>query len=251
VIDLHSHILPGLDDGVQTVEESVELARVAAASGIEAIAGTPHVRDDWPTTPEAMEAALGVVRAAVEAAGVAIRVLPGGELALPELGRREPEELRRFGLGGNPAYLLVETPYYGWPLDVEERFFQLRTLGITGVLAHPERNGEVQADPARIARLVHAGALVQVTAASLDGRAGRRARATGLQLIEEGLAHVVASDAHAPAIRRAGLDGVAPALGDAELADWLTRGVPAAIVAGTELPPRPERTRRKKRFGLF
>jgi protein-tyrosine phosphatase len=250
VIDLHSHILPGLDDGVRTVEESIELARVAAESGIEAIAGTPHVRHDWPTTPEAMEAALAVVEAAVEAAGIPIRVLPGGEVALPELDR-DVEELRRFGLGGNPAYLLVETPYYGWPLDVDERFFQLRTLGITGVLAHPERNQDVQADPARVARLVGAGALVQVTAASLDGRGGRRARATGMHLIEEGLAHVVASDAHAPAVRRAGLDGVAAAIGDAELADWLTRGVPAAIVAGTELPPRPRRTRRKRRFGLL
>jgi protein-tyrosine phosphatase len=250
VIDLHSHILPGLDDGMRTVEESVELARAAAEGGTEAIAGTPHVRDDWPTTPAAMEAALARVQAAVEAAGIPIRVLPGGELALPELDR-DLEELRRFGLGGNPAYLLVETPYYGWPLDVEERFFQLRAHGITGVLAHPERNAEVQGDPERVARLVRAGALVQLTAASLEGRSGGRARAMGLHLIEQGLAHVVASDAHAPAVRGVGLDGVAEAIGDAELADWLTRGVPAAIVAGTELPPRPEGTRRKKRFGLF
>jgi protein-tyrosine phosphatase len=249
MIDLHSHILPGLDDGVRTVEESVELAREAAASGIEAIAGTPHVRHDWPTTPEAMERAHAEVEAAVAAAGLEIRVLRGGELALEELDR-PLEELRRFGLGGNPAVLLVETPYYGWPLDVEERLFRLRSAGILPLLAHPERNAEVQADPERVARLVRAGALVQITAASLDGRGGKRARATGLQLVADGLAHVVASDAHAPSVRKGGLDSVAGAVGDASLAHWLTHDVPAALVAGTELPPRPQ-TRRRRRFGLF
>jgi protein-tyrosine phosphatase len=250
VIDLHSHILPGLDDGVRTVEESVELARDLAARGTEAIAGTPHVRDDWPTSADAMERALAEVQAAVAAAGIAIRVLPGGELALDELDR-DVEELRRFGLGGNPSYLLVETPYYGWPLDVEQRLFELRAAGITPVLAHPERNPEVQEDPSRVAALVRSGTLVQITAASLDGRAGRRAQAMGQQLIEQGLAHLVASDAHAPSVRQGGLDGVAAALGDEQLARWLTHEVPAAIVAGTPLPARPERTRRKKRFGLF
>jgi protein-tyrosine phosphatase len=250
LIDLHSHILPGLDDGVRSVEESVELARDFAARGTTAIAATPHVRDDWPTTADAMELALAEVQAAVAAAGVAIRILPGGELALGELDR-ELDELRRFGLGGNPAYLLVETPYYGWPLDLEHRLFRLRASGFTPVLAHPERNGEVQADPRRVAGLVDSGVLVQITAASLDGRAGRRAQTMGLQLVEEGLAHLVASDAHAPSVRQGGLDGVAEALGDVELAHWLTQDVPAAIVGGTSLPPRPEQTRRKKRFGLF
>jgi protein-tyrosine phosphatase len=250
MIDLHSHILPGLDDGMRTVADSVELAREAAAGGIEAIAGTPHVRDDWGVTADAMEGALAEVRAAVEAAGVPIRVLPGGEIALEELDRRDPDELRRFGLGGNPRYLLVETPYHGWPLDVEERLFRLRADGVTPLLAHPERNAEVQADPERVARLVHSGTLVQITAASLDGRSSKRTRACAFRLIEDGLAHVVASDAHAPEIRRGGLDGVASALGDEALARWLTRDVPAAIVGGGDLPPRPEPARRK-RLGLF
>ncbi len=250
MIDLHSHILPGIDDGMRTVEESVELARAAAASGIEAIAGTPHVRDDWGTTAGAMEDAVAAVQAAVDAAGVHVRILPGGEVALEELTRRDPDELRRFGLGGNPAYLLVETPYHGWPLAIEERLFQLRVSGVTPLLAHPERNAEVQADVAKVERLVRTGTLVQITAASIDGRSGRRARATGLELIESGLAHVVASDAHAPSIRRVGLDTVADSLGDETLARWLTHGVPHAIVEGGKLPPRPESARRR-RLGLF
>ncbi|MGZ4354346.1 MAG: tyrosine-protein phosphatase [Gaiellaceae bacterium] len=249
MIDLHSHILPGLDDGVRTAAESVELARLAATDGIVAIAATPHVREDYPTSADAMEAALAEVRAAVAAAGLEIRVLPGGEVALPELSRLDPDELRRFGLGGNPAYLLVETPYRGWPLDVEDRFFRLRAAGVTPVLAHPERNGDVQSDLERVRRLVRAGALVQVTASSLDGRGGRRARETALRLLREGFVHVVASDAHAPEVRAAGLAAAVQALGDEPLARWLTHDVPAAIVDGTELPPRPEQPpRRRPRF---
>jgi protein-tyrosine phosphatase len=250
VIDLHSHILPGIDDGMRTVEESVELARAAVASGIEAIAGTPHVRDDWGTTADAMEAAVAAVQAAVDAAGVPLRILPGGEVDLEELTRRDADELRRFGLGGNPDYLLVETPYHGWPPGIEERLGRLSATGVTPLLAHPERNAEVQADLGKIERLVRSGALVQITAASLDGRSGRRARAAGLELIAAGLAHIVASDAHASSIRRVGLDTVAAAVGDEALARWLTDEVPRAIVDGGELPPRPE-PRRRKRLGLF
>ena len=200
MIDLHSHILPGLDDGVRTLEESVELAREAAAGGVEAIAATPHVRRDFPTSADGMEAALREVQDAVAAAGIAIRVLAGGELALEQLGQRDPGELRRFGLGGNPAYLLVETPYHGWPLDVEDRFFRLRAAGITPVLAHPERNADVRSDLERVRRLVRAGTLVQVTASSLDGRGGRRARETALELVREGLVHLVASDLEDPLV---------------------------------------------------
>ena len=250
MIDLHSHILHGIDDGARTLEDSLEIARAAVSDGITVIAGTPHVRDDWPTDPAMMEDRLAELRAELQPAGIPLDVRGGGEIAIEWL-TLPLEELRRFGLGGNPRYLLVETPYYGWPLDVEHRLFNLRALGITPVLAHPERNPEVQQDPERVVSLVRAGTLVQITAASLDGRAGRRAQAMGLQLIEQGLAHVVASDAHAPAIRQGGLDGVAEAVGDAELARWLTLDVPTAIVDGTALPPRPERPVRKKRFGLF
>ena len=250
MIDLHSHILPGLDDGARTVAESVELAREAAAAGVTAIAATPHVREDYPTAAERMEAALAAVRSAVAAARVELRVLPGGELALGEVDR-PVEELRRFGLGGNPGYLLVETPYYGWPLDLEERLFRLRASGFTPVLAHPERNAEVQGDLGRVRRLVAAGTLVQVTASSLVGGAGRRARETGLRLVADGLCHLLASDAHGPGIRRSSLAAGAAAVGDELLARWLTEEVPAAIVAGAELPERPASKSRRRRFRLF
>jgi protein-tyrosine phosphatase len=99
-----------------------------------------------------------------------------------------------------------------------------------------------------VAPLVEAGAFVQLTAASLDGRGGKRAQAAADRLLAAGLAHVVASDAHAPDVRLGGLDSVADAVGE-ELARWLTRDVPGALVRGEAVPPRP--AKRRKRLGLF
>jgi protein-tyrosine phosphatase len=247
VIDLHSHILPALDDGPDDLEGSLELARAAVEDGIEAIAATPHVRDDYPTTAEEMENALETVRRAIADAAIPLDVLPGGELELSRLAL-PIEELRRFGLGGSRSYLLVETPYFGWPLDLSDRLFRLRTAGFTPVLAHPERNGDVQADPeGRLRPLVESGALAQLTAASVDGRLGRRAKAASMQLLELGLAHLIASDAHMPAIRAVGMAAAADAVADEELARWLTLDVPGAIVAGEPPPPRPQ-PRRKRRW---
>ncbi|MGH3002782.1 MAG: CpsB/CapC family capsule biosynthesis tyrosine phosphatase, partial [Gaiellaceae bacterium] len=155
MIDLHSHVLPGLDDGAADLEEALSICRAAAADGIEVLAGTPHVRSDHGTTADSMEAALAELR---DAAGDLIRLVPGGEVDLAELSR-PAEELARFALGGNPRYLLVETPYVGWPLDLAERLFRLRASGVTPVLAHPERNYEVQSRPDLLESVVAGGTL--------------------------------------------------------------------------------------------
>jgi len=250
LIDLHSHILPGIDDGAQSLGDSLEIARSCVADGIEILAATPHVRDDYPTRAETMEQLVAELREALAAARIQLDLRSGGEIAVEWLERLRPEALQRFGLGGNPSYLLVEFPYYGWPLTLAERAFHLRLHSITVVLAHPERNGEVQGSPERLRGLVDGGALVQVTAASLDGRLGRRSEEAGHKLIERGLAHMIASDAHTTEVRGAGLAAAVKSVGDTEVARWLSYGVPRAILDGGSLPPRPERTRRR-RFGLF
>src|SRR5256885_3331089 len=174
MIDLHSHILRGIDDGARSLEDSLEIARAAAEDGITVIAATPHVRDDWPTDAGVMEYRVAELRAELARTGIPLEVRPGGEIAVEWLARLSIDELSRFALGGNPRYLLVETPYYGWPLALADRLHSLRAAGITPVLAHPERNAEVRAHPGRLAELVEAGVLVQVTAASIDGRIGQR-----------------------------------------------------------------------------
>lgn len=247
VIDLHSHVLPGLDDGASTLADALEMARAAVDAGITLVAGTPHVRHDYPTTPDAMESALAELQAAVAGEGLAVEIRGGGELDLEWLGSASTEEIRRFGLAGNPNAVLVEFPYYGWPLQIGDELFRLRAAGITPVLAHPERNPEVQAKPERLRPLVEAGALVQVTAASLDGRLGGRGAATGLELVGSSLAHLIASDAHSPTMRGFDLATAAARVGDLALAEWLVQDVPAAVAQNLALPERPACVVRRRR----
>jgi len=245
MIDLHSHVLPGVDDGAGTREGSIAILRAAAEDGITRIAATPHVRDDYPTSPETMERGVDELNRAAREAGVPIEVLTGGELDIEYASRLDDATLARFGLGGNAAVLLLESPYYGWPLALCDFVFRLDTRGFSVVLAHPERNPDVQADPELLRPLVDAGVLVQLTAASVDGRLGSGARRTGRALLDAGLAHLIASDAHSPQLRAVGLEVAAAVVGDPALAEWLTEAVPAAVVSGSELPARPKRPQRR------
>ena len=246
VIDLHSHVLPGVDDGAADLEGSLDILRAAAEDGIEKLAATPHVRHDHPTRVETMERLVDEVNVAARAAGIAVEVLRGGELDLEKLDELGEGELRRFGLGGNPRLLLVEFPYVGWPVDLRERVFQLAARGYEVVLAHPERNAEVQGRPERLRPFVDAGVWVQLTAASVDGRLGRRPEACARALLDARLAHLIASDAHAPAIRAIGMSSAVEAVGDDALGAWLTSEVPRALVDGEAVPSRPERRRRRR-----
>jgi protein-tyrosine phosphatase len=206
------------------------------------------VREDYPTTAEVMERRVAQVREALAEADIELELRTGGEVAIDWLRHLERDELRRFGLGGNPNYLLVEFPYFGWPLDLPDQLFHLQLVGITPVLAHPERNADVQTSPQRLEPIAEGGTLIQLTAASLDGRLGRGPRETGLKLIDLGLAHLIASDAHHPGIRTVGMTAAAEAVGDETLARWLTEDVPRAIVEDSRLPDRPEVTKRGWRF---
>src|SRR6266566_1446518 len=179
-------------------------ARAAVADGITTIAATPHVREDYPTTTDAMESGVRQLRAALEREGIDLELLPGGEVSLEQLDRLSHDELRRFGLGGNPKYLLIETPYSDWPLPFGEIVLRLGSFGMTPVIAHPERNSAIQADLAK--------------------------------LVDDGLVHMVGSDAHTAGIREVGLSGARKVIGDERLAHWLTEAVPAAIVRDEPLP---------------
>lgn len=242
MIDLHAHLLPGVDDGPRTLEEALDILRSMQEDGVRAVTATPHVRDDWPTTAERMHAEVGALRDAALAAAIDIDLLPGGEIALTRLAMLSAEERAAFGLGGNPALLLLEFPYVGWPIGLEDIVFRLRTHNVVPLLGHPERNPQVQADPERLEGAVRGGALVQLTAASVDGRLGARSRKCAFRLVELQLAHVLASDAHAPTVRAAGLRAAADSLGP--LGRWMTADVPAAILEGRDPPPRPGLTRR-------
>jgi protein-tyrosine phosphatase len=194
-----------------------------------------------------MHAEVQSLRAAADVAGLELEILPGAEIALSRLGSLSPEDRAGFGLGGNTGLLLLEFPYTGWPLGLEDAVFRLRSAGIVPVLAHPERNPDVQANPALLERAVRGGAYVQLTAASVDGRLGSRPQRCSTRLLELGFAHVLASDAHAPSVRAAGLGRAAELLG--AVGRWMTVDVPRALLAGSDPPPRPVLGRRRRWLG--
>jgi protein-tyrosine phosphatase len=244
LIDLHSHILPGLDDGPPTLEGSLDLARAAVAAGTHTILATPHVNDDASIDPARIAAGIEVLRPALAEAAIPLDVLPGGEIAIWRLVDLDDETLRGFALGGGP-YLLVESPFSPVVGDFEPMVLDLHARGHRVLLAHPERCPAFQRDPSRLERLVHAGVLVQVTAGSMVGGFGSTVRRFTAALLRDGLAHVVASDAHdavrRPPGMRAGfrsLERELPGLRDH--LGWLTEGVPRAVLDGTPLPQRPE-----------
>jgi protein-tyrosine phosphatase len=248
VIDLHTHVLPGLDDGARSLDESLAMLGEMEAEGVRVVAATPHFRFDYPTTPADMGSALRDVRAAAREAGLAIEVIQGGELSLVFVDESGSEELAGFVLGGRSGVLLVEFPYGDWPSFLERRVERLTELGFTPVLAHPERNARVADEPSLLRDAVAAGAFVQLTAGSVEGRFGRRTAKCARALLDAGLAHVIASDAHGPHIRGAGLTAALDALGDPRLGRWLVEGVPAALLEGTEIPSRPPAQRSRRRL---
>lgn len=238
MIDLHSHVLAGIDDGPKSLEESLAVL-AAAAEEVSAIAATPHVGARYPTTAAVMERELERTADALSAGGSPLRLLSGGEIELGWLGGLSDDELSRFSLAGSGRYLLVELPWDGWARDTPDLLGRVSGLGLRPVIAHPERHVEVQERPGRVEALVAGGALLQVTASSLVGLHGRKAEATARQLIGFGLAHMVASDRHGTGLRRATMKQARRKLGNSNLTDWLTTDVPAAIVAGADPPPRP------------
>ena len=133
MIDLHSHVLPGIDDGPRSLEGSLEMLRDARADGITRLAATPHVRADWPTAPDAMERLV----AALREQDTGVEVLPGGELDLEYLETLDDADLRRFGLGGNPRLLLVEFPDTGWPMQLRHALFRLALRGFRVLVEFP------------------------------------------------------------------------------------------------------------------
>jgi protein-tyrosine phosphatase len=233
VIDLHCHLLPGIDDGPRDMRMALAVAQLQVDAGVGTVAATPHVSWDLPTSAEAIASGVAAVRAELAARKIPLEVVSGGEIDVHRAAELPDEQLRALALGGGP-WLLLEAPLQtGVPL--EPVAVALIERGHRVLLAHPERSPLLQRDPAALRRLADAGALTQLTAGSLTGRFGRTVQRYAEALLEQGLVHTVASDAHDALRRPPGMH--VRVLG--ELAPMLTQEIPAAILAGEEIPPLP------------
>jgi protein-tyrosine phosphatase len=258
VIDLHSHILPGIDDGSPDIDVSLAMAREAVAQGINTLVATPHVNFDYPTPAEDMARAVGHLNVELARAEIALAVLPGAEVAVTKIDSLGPDELGALGLGGG-ATLLVECPYTTSVPFFEQQVGELQRDRYRVLLAHPERSPLFRDDFDRLERLVIGGAMTVINAGSLAGLLGDRSREAAFDLVAAGLVHAVASDSHdlerrPPGLRKAFEIADEELPGFEDQIEWYTRDAPAAIISGKRLPARPKpparRPRKKKRFSF-
>ena len=236
MIDLHSHILPGVDDGARTMADAVEMARIAVAAGTKTIVATPHMlHPQFHVSGDVARTKVLELRASLAAARVDLEVVLAGEIhwAVDIPARLESGEL--IPLCAERKYILFELPSSHVPTHFREVCWQFHLAGIYPVLAHPERNVEFCEHPDRLEPYHDAGVLVQVTAMSLTGDFGRRARKTSERWVEQGIVDLIASDGHSCRSRPPVMDKAAKIvrkLGGATAEDWLTREAPRRILAG-------------------
>jgi protein-tyrosine phosphatase len=240
MIDIHSHILPGLDDGSKSWDMTLEMCRLAIGDGITHVVATPHADDTYAYSHDHVCDLVTELRNKI-----------GDQLAFSvgcdfHLSYENIEDAiahpRRYTIADS-HYLLVEFSDYGIPPQVSESLLRLEAAGMIPIITHPERNAILQRRPERVREWAESGCLVQVTASAVTGRWGDTARRVAIWLLENGAVHVLASDAHddnhrAPILSEARY--VVSRRYGADLARALVQDNPEAIVGGRALPaPQP------------
>lgn len=254
--DVHCHILPGIDDGPPELGEAVAMARMAQADGTRAVVATPHAaRVAAEGGRDALEHRIQAFHQELEAQAINLKVLMGVEHLLSMELLEEATKAGAITLNGS-RYLLVEIDFLQYPPYIDEALFQLQLMGFAPVLAHPERQVNIQAEPGLLAALVGRGVLSQITAGSVLGQFGRQAQHSAEHLLKNSLVHLMASDGHTATENRPPVMSEAQAvveqLAGEETAHCLTVTNPAAVLANASLTlpvARPARRRFFPRLG--
>jgi protein-tyrosine phosphatase len=196
MIDIHLHILPGVDDGPETIEQTLTLAQALVQEGIYAAIATPHYNDEFPQRPAAeIQRRVYDVQQALDSYHIPLRLFAGHEVLIKP-GLVEDIRVGRIATLNGSRYLLLELWSSTWLPETERVIFELRASGIIPVIAHVERYRVIQQDHSRLSILIQMGVLTQLTASSLIGMQGRTAKHCAETLLKKGLIHCIASDAH-------------------------------------------------------
>jgi len=254
MVDLHCHILPGIDDGPDNLEESLAMAEDAIADGITHVAATPHASDGYPFDFATVQRLRDDLQARL---GDRLTLATGCDFHVnPENLAALRESAPRFCINQRD-YLLLEFNEFSIPPSMDRTLHELQLTGLRPIITHPERNAILRMQTERLRKWVTLGCFVQVTGNALTGTFGARARRDGLRWIAEGIVHFVSSDAHNTGSRplrlRAAYDLVATEFG-VEKAEALFRDNPLAAWEGRELPHVPEvatEPAKRKRFFFF
>jgi protein-tyrosine phosphatase len=260
LVDIHCHILPGLDDGADTMETSIQMAEMAIADGVTHVVGTPHANSHYNFDPELIRQRRDELQAAV---GDRLTLATGCDFHLNFENLQDLQtNLTKYTIN-QKNYLLVEFADFAIPPSMDATMHQLQLLGLSPIITHPERNALLRVKPERLYGWLHQGAYVQITAQSILGRFGTAAKARAEEWLDADRVHFVASDAHnlkgRPLQLRAAYDAVAERRGE-EIAQALFHDNPLAAFEGRSLPYEPEQPdpkakpsqyKRRKRFLFF
>ncbi|ALF09253.1 tyrosine-protein phosphatase [Parageobacillus thermoglucosidasius] len=255
MIDIHSHILPGVDDGAQTVADAIAMAREAVKEGIATIIATPHYKNGkYDNEKQSIMAAVTRFNETIKQHKIPLTVLPGQEIRIHGDLQESFEKGEVLPIAGDSQYLLIEFPFDHVPRYADRLLFDLQLKGLIPVIAHPERNAEIIENPDRLYELVKKGVLTQLTAASVSGHFGKNIKKFSLQLIEANLAHFIASDAHNTTSRpfrlREAYDVIDHEFG-INAVYFFQENAELLLNGQAVYREEPERIKRKKFLGLF
>jgi protein-tyrosine phosphatase len=243
MVDLHHHLLYGLDDGSPDLETSVAMARAAAADGITHVVATPHASSSWRFDPDLVAARLGTLRQTLAREAIPLTIASGCDFHISYENVQDALANPRKYTIGDTDYLLIELPDFGLSPHLSEILYQLRMGGMVPILTHPERNPTLQRDPSRMADWLRNGLLTQITTSSVLGQMGKAAERVAHKLLADRWVHFLATDAHnldsRPPRMREACHLVAKRYG-ADYAERLCTTNPLAVFEGRNLPEQDE-----------
>jgi protein-tyrosine phosphatase len=196
MIDIHCHILPGVDDGAKSIEESMEMAKQAVLDGIHTIVATPHHNEKYSNEKAFILKQVENLNALLQQQNIPLTILPGQEPRIDGDMIQQLDNGQLMTLTNNSKYLFVELPSNHVPRYTEKLLYDIQLKGITPIIVHPERNQEIIENPELLYQLVKKGAITQLTASSVAGDLGKKIKKFCMQLVESNLTHLIASDAH-------------------------------------------------------
>lgn len=260
MVDIHCHILPGLDDGAENLEVALQMAEMAIAEGITHVVGTPHASDEYRFNPDLVRQRRDELHARV---GDRLTLATGCDFHMSFENLQDVRKDPRKYTINQKQYLLVEFADFAIPPSLDDALHQLQLAGLSPIVTHPERNALLRSQPERLYRWLHQGCYAQITAQSLLGRFGAAAQHRAEEWLDANRVHFVASDAHnvksRPLQLREAYEAVAGRRGE-DVARALFRDNPLAAFEGRALPYEPEQSetaterakpRRRKRFLFF
>jgi len=239
MIDLHCHILPGVDDGPELLDESIEMCRIAVNDGISKLVCTPHhVVGKYTNTRENILGCVEELQSSINSEHIPLILYPGCEIRLDLNLVEDIKTGKLLTMNDSGRYIILELPNEALPTNIEKIISSLIFSGIIPIVSHPERNHAIQNDPEILYQLVQLGALAQLTASSLTGRVGSKIEKFSALLLEHKLAHMLVTDAHSSKQRRPtlskGLKRLKTVVGEKAATDMIET-IPEKILNGEDI----------------